>query len=170
MQSIIGHVRNWFLPKEEYFDAFINNDTRLESWFKAELIVLFSRLKQDRVIDAFEREPNLYDQNGQRHQIDFSVTIKEVKNHLELKAVCISQSKGTPRNLKFYFRDDNVGLIKDFKKLDLLDVENKWIMAFVYPKPTQEDWDNIISSLSQRKCLTTLDNYPKYFFIALFQV
>jgi hypothetical protein len=140
MENIIGDVREWFLPRKEYFDAFIKNDTRVESWYKAELLVLLSRLVKERAVDSFEREPSFYDKEGKRSQIDFSVTIKGVEHYLELKALCISQSKGTPRNLSFYFRDDNVGLIKDFKKLDAIGIRNKWILAFIYPKPDTENW------------------------------
>ena len=135
MQNVIAQVREYFLQEKDHIQAFIENDTRVESWSKAELLVLFTRLKKEKIIDAFEREPNFYT-DGTRNQIDFSITINGLLHLVELKALCISQSKGTPRNLHFYFRDDNVGLIKDFKKLERLNALNKWIIAFVYPKPS----------------------------------
>ena len=169
MESIFKHVKEWFLPRREYFDSFIENDTRVESWFKAELLVLFRRLKKEKAIDDFEREPIFYDEKGKRSQIDFSVTTNTVRHYLELKALCISQSKGTPRNLSFYFRDDNVGMVKDFRKLDHIDIGNKWIVAFVYPKPDKESWSRTIEHVSNWKCLTRLEDYPDYLFIALFK-
>ena len=156
------------MAKKTYFDAFIRNDTRVESWFKAELLVLFDRLVAERAIDAYERELNLHDAQGKRSQIDFSVTIKGVEHYLELKALCISRSKGTPRNLSFYFRDDDVGVIKDLKKLNRINAENKWIIAFVYPKPSDKNWNDITSKLTHWKCLSKLGDYPDYVFIALF--
>lgn len=169
MESIIGNVKEWFLPRKEYFETFIKNDTRVESWFKAELLVLLSRLVKERIIDSFEREPSLYDKSDRRSQIDFSVTVRGVENYLELKALCTSQAKGTPRNLSFYFRDDNVVLVKDFKKLSTIDVTNKWILAFIYPKPAKENWRLVTKKIDCWKCLTKLDDYPEYLFIALFQ-
>lgn len=168
MESIIQHIDEWFIPKKEYFYAFIENDSRLEGWFKAELIVLFSKLSKEKVIDIFYREPKLYDKTGSRKQIDFSITINGIKHYLELKALCISQSKGTPRNLPFYFRNDNVGIIKDFQKLEELGVNNKWVLGFIYPKPNEKDWIKETNKLDQWKCLTKLENYPSYIFISLF--
>jgi hypothetical protein len=169
MESIICHIREWFLLRKEYFETFIQNDTRVESWFKAELLVLLTRLMKEKTIDTFEREPSFHDVIGKRSQIDFSITIKGITHHLELKALCISQSKGTPRNLSFYFRDDNVGLKKDFKKFDKLGIKNKWLIAFVYPKPDRPSWSKVTDTLGRWKCLTELEDYPNYLFIALFR-
>ena len=169
LEVIINSIGEWLLSRKEYFDIFARNDTRLESWFKAEILVLFSRLMKEGVVDAFEREPSLHDETGKRLQIDFSVTIQGAKHYFELKALCISQSKGTPRNLSFYFRDNNVGIIKDFKKLDRIRTKNKWVVAFVYPKPSEENWSKITNRLSRWKCLTDLKDYPNHIFIALFQ-
>lgn len=47
----------------------------------------------------------------------YLIHIRECIERVEKYA---GQAAGTPRNLHFYFRDDHVGLIKDFKKLDEL--------------------------------------------------
>jgi len=151
LNKILKDMDRWFLPRNEYFDVFAENDTRVESWFKAELLVLFSKLKEEGVMDVFEREPSIYDEKDKRWQIDFSVTIKGTKHYLELKALCISQSKGTPRNLSFYFRNNGIGVIKDFKKLDRIKIRNKGVVAFVYPKPDEKRWNNISSSINEVK-------------------
>jgi len=49
--------------------------------------------------------------------------------------------------LKFYFRDDHVGLVKDIRKLDAVEAPNKWLMAFVYPAPDRVVWDAVVSGL-----------------------
>lgn len=84
---------------------------------------------------------------GRRTQVDFRFTIEEIVDLCELKALCISQGAGTPRNLKFYSRDDHVGLLKDFRKLDSLQGTNKWLIAFVYPRPEDDDWVAAVNSL-----------------------
>jgi len=170
VESIVHHIKNWFLAKQIYFEAFARNDTRLESWFKGELLVLFEQLRSEGVIENFEREPNIQTNQGRR-QVDFAVTIKGETCLCELKAACISQAKGTPRNVKFYFRKDDVGLIKDFRKLNRIADDKKWVLAFFYPKPSMSDWSCIVSSIGDSRwyCVTKIDDYPEYFFIALWQ-
>lgn len=89
----------------------------------------------------------------------------------ELKALCISQAAGTPRNLQFYFRDDHVGLIKDFRKLDQLEGKNKWIFGFVYPKPGDAHWNRAVDSLASEfhhwKMVTPLSDANDALFVAL---
>jgi len=171
MERIIPEIKRWFAEKREHFEVFARNDTRLESWFKGELLVLLERLKSEGVIDNFEREPNVQTNLG-RKQIDFSVRINGEEHLCELKAACISRAKGTPRDIKFYFRKDDVGLMKDFLKLDRIAGERKWVLAFFYPKPSVADWSYIASSLQEdnRRCVTKLEDYPKYFFVALWDV
>jgi hypothetical protein len=83
--------------------------------------VLLNRLTRQGHLDGFERETRITSpKDGRRRQIDFRLRIQGETHLCELKALCISQAAGTSRNLHFYFRDDNVGVIKDFKKLDEL--------------------------------------------------
>lgn len=176
MHTLLPYIRDWFLAKEEYFIAFANADSRLEGWFKAEMIVLLNRLKEQGHIDAFEREYNIPTPQGpkQRRQIDFRVHIGEQRHLCELKALCISQAAGTPRDLDFYFRDNHVGLVKDFKKLDELSgKDSKWVLGFVYPSPDQEEWDKITTTLANDltpwQCVTNPRDFPKFVFISLWR-
>lgn len=98
MKNIIHYIPKWFVAKQEYFESFARNDTRVESWFKAELLVLFERLKSQGLIYSFEREANLRTNKG-RKQIDFILKVKDVEHLCELKAMCISQAMGTPQSL-----------------------------------------------------------------------
>jgi hypothetical protein len=173
MDSLLADIWQWFLPKQEYFVAFAEADSRIEGWFKAEMIVLLNRLIQQGKLEKFEREFNIA-QGGQRNQIDFRLHIQGQAHLCELKAMCISQAAGTPRNLHFYFRDDHVGVIKDFKKLDgLTSQEKKWALTFVYPSPVVNEWHNTITSLPNElkhwQCLTQPQNYPTFAFPALWR-
>ena len=127
MELVLKKISNWFLAKKEHFEEFAKADTRLEGWFKAELIVLFNILLQENVIEQFNRESSFMTPKG-RKQIDFTILLNEGMHLCEIKAICISQAAGTPRNLRFYFREDNVGIIKDFRKLDILSYKNKWVI------------------------------------------
>lgn len=125
-----------------------------------------------RIVNDFQREVHAGTvTNGSR--IDFSVKIQQVEHLCELKAVCISQAQGTPRNLSFYFRDDKVGLVKDFRKLEKIASANKWILAFVYPKPSAQEWHDAVglvpNELRHWMCVSSLDLFPEYLFVSLWK-
>jgi len=148
MESLLPAIQGWFTDKREHLIAFANSDCRLEGWFKGELLVLFGQLRQVGSIAEFEREVNVpLTMPGKRFQIDFRIRLGAESHLCELKALCISQAAGTPRNLNFYFRDDHVGLIKDIKKLELVPETNRWLLAFVYPAPSPEAWDRAVRSV-----------------------
>ena len=172
MEVILQNIRDWFLAKKEHFAVFAEADTRLEGWFKAELIVLFNRLLERRVIEQFEREPKFETSVGRKH-IDFTILLNDVLHLGEIKALCISQAAGTPRNLNFYFREDNVGLIQDFRKLDILPFKNKWVLGFIYPNPKHTQWIEEISllpnDLKHWKCITDPSNFPDFLFISVWK-
>jgi len=44
MNRLLPYLQDWFLQKEEHFVAFANADSRLEGWFKAEMLVLLNRV------------------------------------------------------------------------------------------------------------------------------
>lgn len=174
MDVLLPHLREWFLGKEDYFAAFAMADSRIEGWFKAELLVLLNNLVAQGHLDNFERETNISSpKDGKRKQIDFRLRLQGKEHLCELKVLCISQAAGTPRNLRFYFRDDHVGLIKDFRKLDELSETNKWVLAFVYPTPDPADWDDMVasllSSLKHWRPITKPCDFPKWVFISLWK-
>ncbi len=174
MEVLLPHISKWFLDKREHFTAFAQADSRIESWFKAELLVLFNRLVVNQVVESFEREAKVISpKDGRRKQVDFRLQIQGQTHLCELKALCISQAAGTLRNLHFYFRDDHVGLIKDFKKLDEIASQNKWVIAFVYPAPDSKEWSNAVvslpSTLKHWRPVTSLSGFPNWMYIALWK-
>jgi hypothetical protein len=174
MDVLLPYLGKWFLGKEEHFVAFAQADSRIEGWFKAELFVLLNRLLAQGLIESFEREANIPSpRDGRRKQVDFRFHIQEQEHLCELKSLCISRAAGTPRNLHFYFRDDHVGLIKVFKKLDELNNPNKWVLSFIYPNPNPNEWLAAISSLPRTlehwNPVTESSNFPKWVYIALWK-
>ena len=148
MDQLLGRIEDWFAKKDHYFRVFADSDSRLEGWFKAELLVLFDGLRRQNELQDFDREHEVQGSKSmERYQIDFRLKIQDQYHYCELKALCISQALGTPRNLKFYFRDDHVGVIKDLRKLTALSLQNSWFLAFVYPSPDLEAWSEAISSI-----------------------
>ncbi len=174
MEILLPHISKWFRDKQEHFTTFARADTRIESWFKAELLVLFNRLVTEQVVESFKREASVYSpKDSKRKRVDFRLCIQGQEHLCELKALCISQATGTPRNLYFYFRDNHVGLIKDFKKLDGIGNPNKWVFAFVYPAPNLREWNTAIASLPSTlrhwRPITSIDDFPDWVYIALWK-
>lgn len=174
MDSLLPYLRNWFLERDEHLSVFAAADSRIEGWFKAECLVLFTRLTRKGQIDKFEREVNVAGPaDGKRNPVDFRLQFQGKTHLCELKALCISQAARTPRNLRFYFRDDNVGLIRDFKKLDDLSRGNRWVLAFVYPSPDLGEWKSAIASLPSElrhwQPVTNPPDFPKSVFISLWK-
>jgi len=174
MQVLLDHISKSFLDKEEHFTAFARADSRIEGWFKAELLVLFNRLVADQVLEEFEREANVISPNDRRRKhVDFRLQIQGETHLCELKALCISQAAGTPRNLQFYFRDDHVGLVNDFRKLDEIAGANKWVIAFVYPAPDPNKWNEAVASLPMTlrhwRPVTSPGDFRNWVYIALWK-
>ncbi len=172
MERLLPEIRNWFEPKTEHLQTFACMDSRVEGWFKGELLVLFGRLLREHQLSSFEREANVpISATRKRTQVDFRIGLDGDTHLCELKALCISQAGGTPRNLQFYCKDDQLGLVKDFRKLDQLESKNKWALAFVYPKPSEDDWnravDSLVSACRHWKVVTPLSDASDALFIAL---
>ena len=135
-------IHKYFDSKNDNLKIFSEQDVRVEGWFKGELLVFLSK----RGI-RFEREKNLINQDGKRNNIDFKIR----DGVIELKSLCVSKSKRTPRDLKFYFREDNVGIYKDFKKLEKIKENyNKYVLAFVYPKEKATKLDILLKDIEQK--------------------
>ena len=172
MEAILQSIQNRFFEKEKYFIEFAKADTRIEGWFKAELILLLNELREQGKVENFKREAPNKSHTGHK-KIDFNICLKGEKHLCELKALCISQADNTPRNLNFYFKEDDVGMIKDFRILDSLPGKNKWVLGFIYPKPTSSDWDKAIRllplNLQHWQCITNLQDFPAYLFISVWK-
>lgn len=127
--------------------------------------MLFTRLWEAGVIEWFERETSIpAPDGGKRKQVDFKLLC-------ELKALCISRTAGTPRNLHFYFREDHLELLKDLRKPDTLGYPNRWMLAFVYPAPSIAEWNRAVGrlpdDLKHWKSITRVEDFPDRVYIAL---
>jgi len=174
LMTFLPDIRKWFLQKKDHFEIFADADSRLEGWFKAELLVLLTNLKEQGHLDEFEREAKILSpKDGKRKQIDFQLKHRGENHVCELKALCISRAAGTPRDLQFYFRDDHLGLVKDFKKLDELHTPNKWVLGFVYPSPKLETWNKAVESLPSElrhwQPVTKPQDFSDWMFISLWK-
>lgn len=175
MIELLQEIKSYFDNKTNYFNIFSKVDTRVEGWFKAEILLLLEKLLSEKKIKAYQRELNIHKIGKQRNSIDFEIDfLTGQKVLLELKAISISQNMGTPRNLNFYFRPDQVGIIKDFKKLDSLNYNgDKYIIGFIYPKPTNEKWIEAKNKISGDcvgwTCISNIDDYSVSYFMSVWK-
>jgi len=134
--------------------------------------LLFDILRSQNIIDDFDREFRINNEGGIANQIDFRIKINNDYNFLELKSLCISQAL-TQRDLNFYFRDDKLGLIKEFRRLDLLNDNFKWILGFIYPKPQENIWNQVCSNIPTEfnhwECVSNINNVQDFIFISLWE-
>lgn len=173
MKQLVVEINNHFAKKSDYFRIFAKLDSRVESWFKAEMFVLLERLVEESEILLFKREFKIPLTDGKRFSIDFKIDKdNKLTKLIELKALCISQSAGTPRNLNFYFGDDHVGLIQDFRKMNKVILNaTKYVIGFIYPKPTNEAWQTALrkipADLRGWHCITNINDYPETHFVSV---
>ena len=172
MERILPAIREHFVNKREHFIAFARADSRLEGWAKGELIVLLEQLRTRGEVQLVEREANV-PLSVSRVAVDFRITLDGATHLCELKMLCISRAAGTPRNLRFYFRDDRLGPVGDFRKLDGIPGHNKWVLGFVYPNPGTENWREVMSGLAADlthwQCATAPEDFPEHLFLAVWQ-
>lgn len=172
MDSLLPILYDHFRQKEEHLRVFAEVDSRVEGWFKGEMIVLLSRLDREGKVE-FKREWKDTALKGGRVQIDFRLRCAGEEHLCELKALCISE-RHTARGLKFYFRDNDIGILKDMRKLEKLSsYGHRWILAFVYPSPSSTDWERALATLPAEmanwRCITSPKDYPKFAYLALWK-
>jgi len=164
IKRITGH----FSTKESYFDLFKENDARVEGWFKGELISLFNDLKEEEIISTYECEKSI---EGKRTKIDFIIN-DGADYYIELKTLSIGQKK-TSRSLSFYFQHKDC-IKKDISKLKSIKHRNcyKWIIAFVYPRPDEDEWNKQFKKIAGDVELLTKPNefIDKEYYIAVMKV
>ena len=179
MREILNEICEYFKYKEKNFVVFTENDVRIEGWFKGELLMLFKEMKDNNRIKNFDREVSRFS-DGKRFQVDFSITTNDdVERFIEIKSLSIGQKKKTPRNLSFYFRDDNLGVINDLKKFkQLKNCQEKYIMLFVYPNPKIDKWQKMIKKLKEFEelkelkldIITDINDFNDNYYIAFMKV
>ena len=75
MEEILERIKNWFVAKRDHLEAFAQADSRVEGWFKAELILLLPKLVKTGHLESFQRECKVSSSAG-RKQVDFSLTVR----------------------------------------------------------------------------------------------
>ncbi|GAA4316763.1 hypothetical protein [Flaviaesturariibacter amylovorans] len=170
MKQVLSQLEKWFNEKNFYFLIFSATDTRLEGWFKGEMLVLFAFMKHSKIIADFEVEHSLM--TGER--VDFKLILPSGEIvFLELKALSISKLKGS-RGLSFYMSDSH--LFNDFRKLEkepCSESTKKLAIAFIYPKPNNIKWQEAIAKANTYhpnwQCLSSIPGDELDYFMSVWE-
>jgi hypothetical protein len=136
--------------------VFAEYPTQVESWFKGELILLFSRALQQGMITHFEIEPHV-----QAIRPDFALEDDNEQVVMELK--CGHQSYGQDHLLPRWFHQGQVH--EDFLRLDEIHDVARWVLVFMYPKPQEIYWQQVIHFHEGWHCETNYADYPNQLLI-----
>jgi hypothetical protein len=150
MKDVLAKIHAHFDQKKDRFPVFAHNNTRVEGWFKGELLCLFTELD----LHHFETEKKFCRPEWKRpRRVDFALTKdKDGEEHLiELKALMLSSEEDDPRkSLSFYFNKDFIPADAD-KLRDLCAPQDypenvrKWLLIFIYPAPDAAEWDSLLA-------------------------
>lgn len=137
-------------------ETIIKFDIRVENYFVIHAAIVLKELLNSEEIQSFEIQSTLNLPDKKRTHLDIEFTDKSSNRVVvELKHFCISQ-KRTNRNLRFYTSNSKegkkIGIIKDCEKLEDLQSKNfiskntsLVCMAFITPKPSKKEMDNMIA-------------------------
>ncbi|WP_080237331.1 hypothetical protein [Spirosoma rigui] len=139
----------------------IQNDIRVENFFAIHSGVYLNSLLPDNQILSFLFQHTILLENPQRIHIDIVFTdLDNCVTYLELKHFSISQNRGNGRRLSFYTSNTvegrKVGIVGDCVKFNILrnngyinDTINMVCCAFITPKPTQQQINNMTVCFQQ---------------------
>ncbi|MCX7925974.1 MAG: hypothetical protein N2554_09220 [Fimbriimonadales bacterium] len=97
MEPLFPHIWDWFRQKRDYFEVFAAADSRVEGWFKAELLMLITLLTKQGVIEGFEREANIpVPASSKRVQVDFRIFAHGQEHLCELKRCASAARRAHP--------------------------------------------------------------------------
>ena len=136
--SLFSEIYEYVKTKKEYFDIFIDLDTRYEGWLEAEILKYISNNLPELSIISTKKKFEGYGQP------DIVLEFQEKKWIIELKAFLINR-----RSLKFYLLDKGkkVGVQKEFQRVSKLN-SNFWIIICFAPCLGSKD-KNYVNVINQ---------------------
>jgi len=139
IKSLFSKIYEYIETKKEYFDIFIDLDTRYEGWLEAEILKNISSNLPEFSINSTKKKCEGYGRP------DIVLEVQGETWIIELKAFLINR-----RSLKFYLEKKG-GAKKDFKRLEKLN-DNFWIIMCLAPyKPSKNgNYVNIIDQVSKK--------------------
>ena len=131
--------------------VFAEYPTQVESWFKGELILLLSRALQQGLINHFEIEPLV---QGIRPDL----AMADDNQHVVMELKCGHQSYNQDRQLPNWFHNGRVH--QGFVRLNEVRDLGRWILVFMYPKPSETYWRQVAEFHEGWHCETNYADYP----------
>lgn len=152
MEKVIGKIEFW-LNKErvqETIKVFTDKDSAVEGWFKGELMVLFSGLQEESVLEDFKRECKVSALKGRK--TDFLLTLSDGRSVvIEMKAA--NQGRNFKAREFVEGWNDGHSVVEDIKKLSPLGSDyDCYVVAFVYPpisEGQEDEWYAAVENLKE---------------------
>jgi len=176
--KIIFLLKNHLDTKKEILNCFCDHGVQLEGWFKGELLLFFSNLKNSKVIDDFDREVKSPVANN---KIDFKLEL-QIDNRieivwLELKHWLIGYQKGAKYIAQTYFGDPtSVGIKPDVEKLMNIKSDSKYMLIAMTANPGKSGCDDGVQKFNDKfpnlkiESLTNPVEYNDSYFLGLLKV
>ena len=137
IRSLFSEICKHMETKSEYFDVFIEYNTRFEGWFETEILkYILDKLPEINIVSTKKK----FQDWGQP---DIVLKYQNMTWIIELKAGVI----GGSRNYNFFLLKYKVGAGKDFKRISKYD-EDAWAIICLTPCNGSED-NNFILTVEQ---------------------
>ena len=124
--------------------------SQVEGWFKAEMMLLLKCLREDGILDSWNRE--VLTGRG-REKMDFDVRFGTERAVIEMKAVFCGEQKGTLYRLSSY---GTLGgdIHRDVLKISGVRMTPKsrhyFLLVSAYPAQSRDEWELLIQKISAR--------------------
>jgi hypothetical protein len=174
MENLLAKIKTHFDILDDRLKCFSALGVQVEGWFKGELLFLLSKLKNEGLINAYDREIKI-----KRGKIDLSINKNGSHHYIELKHwLCGYQRSNYLFTPSFYFPDHtSVGIIKDVNKLiSSRKRGDKWLLILVAKNPGDDNWQKGLCAFHQkfsnRKLisLSTPNDFSDSYFLGLLKI
>ena len=149
---LFSKICEYIKTKKEYFDMFIDLDTRYEGWLEAEILKYISSSLPEFSITSTKKKIKNYEEYGQP---DIVLEFQDEIWIIELKAFLIKS-----RSLKFYLlnKSKKAGAKKEFERVVKLN-GNFWIIICLAPclGSNDENYIKVINQVSKMYDIKKLD-------------
>ena len=173
MLPLLPPLREHFDSLEDRLVLFARQGIQVEGWFKAETLLVLSRLLSEGTIEALDREVRFPE-----GRVDITFTYRGQLHLVEIKHWLVGHQREYEYDTDFYFTDrTSVGILPDVSKLARIhSLGAKWLMLFVTARPEPDVWDKGVSTFNSKfmpfhlAAHTSPADFPEAYFLGLLQV
>ena len=147
MKDITKRLKCHFDQLRNRMPVFCQHGVQVEGWLKGEMLFALEHLKDNGIINNFDREKK----NGNQ-RIDINISKNEESHWVELKFWLIGKQQGKPYSAEFSFeKRGRNGIIDDVEKLSKIrDHTEKWLLILCASNPGKVAWTDGVSAFNHK--------------------